>query len=65
MTGRTFGEELSGELAGKAVMWGPSIAGALLLGPFGVLLGLAASVAIAASASENPPQSGGDQAPEK
>jgi len=60
MAGRTFGEELSGELAGKAVIWGPSIAGALLLGPFGVLLGLAASVAILASACENSPLPGGD-----
>ena len=61
MTGRTFGEKLSGELAGKAVIWGPSIAGALLLGPFGVLLGLAASVAIVASASDNSqPPPGGD-----
>ena len=44
-----FGRELSKELVGKAVVWGPSIAGALLLGPVGLFLGLATSVAIAES----------------
>jgi hypothetical protein len=59
MTGRTFGEELRGELAGKTVMWAPAIAGAVLLGPVGILLGLVASVAIVASGSDNsaPPSS--------
>ena len=42
----------------KAVMWVPSIAGAILLGPIGVVLGLAASVAIAVSVSDSPPSSG-------
>jgi hypothetical protein len=63
MTGKSFGEELSGELAGKAIIWGPSIAGALLLGPFGILLGLAASVAILASDSSSASPAGGDQTP--
>ncbi len=60
MAGKSFGEELSGEMAGKAVMWGPAIAGAVLLGPVGVLLGLVASVAVVSSCSDNSPPSGGD-----
>jgi hypothetical protein len=58
MATKTFGEELSGELAVKAIMWVPSIAGAILLGPLGVLFGLATSVAIVASVSDSPPPSG-------
>jgi hypothetical protein len=61
MAGKSFGEELSGEMAGKAVMWGPAIAGAVLLGPVGVVLGLVASVAVVSSCSDNAtPPSGGD-----
>jgi hypothetical protein len=62
MANRSFGEELSQELTGKAVIWGPVIGGALLLGPLGILLGLATSVAILSSnsnASSSP--HGGDQ----
>jgi hypothetical protein len=36
---RTFGEELSGSLVGKAVIWGPTVAGALIAGPAGALVG--------------------------
>lgn len=55
MTGKSFGEEF----AGKAIMWGPAIAGALLLGPVGIAVGLAASVVIVASGGDNssPPSS--------
>ena len=51
MAGRTLGEDFRNEMTGKAVMWGPAIAGALLLGPVGIALGLAASVVIVASGS--------------
>lgn len=60
MAGRTFGEELAQELVGKGVIWGPSIAGALLLGPLGILLGLATTAAIVASGSDSSPP-GGEQ----
>jgi uncharacterized membrane protein len=61
MVGKSFGEEFGEEFTGKAVMWGPAIAGAILLGPVGIALGLAASVAVIASGGDNPPQpSGGD-----
>jgi hypothetical protein len=61
MAGKSFGEEFGEEFAGKAVMWAPAIAGAALLGPVGILLGLAASVAVVASGRGNPSQpSGGD-----
>jgi hypothetical protein len=61
MAGRTVGEDVAVELAGKAVIWGPSIAGAILLGPVGFLLGVAASVAILASDSSGAPNPGGDR----
>ncbi len=61
MAGKSFGEEFGEEFAGKAVMWGPAIAGAVLLGPVGIALGLAASVAVLASGGESPQQpSSGD-----
>jgi uncharacterized membrane protein len=61
MAGKSFGEQFGEEFAGKAVMWGPAIAGAVLLGPVGIALGLAASVAVITSGGDNPPQpSGGD-----
>ena len=62
MSERSFGEEFSSELGKavvtKAVIWGPSIASVLLLGPVGLLLGLAASVAIVDSlpSDEAPPK---------
>ena len=61
MAGKTFGGEFGGEMAGKAIMWGPALAGAVLLGPVGAFLGLAASVAFVASGSDKlSPPSGGD-----
>ncbi len=62
MAGRAFGEEFAGELAAKGFMWGSSIAGAIVAGPAGAVVGLAASVAILAAASKSSPP-GGDQAP--
>ncbi len=56
MAAKSFGEEFRDELTGKAVMWGPAIAGAVLLGPVGIALGLAASVALVASGGDNAPQ---------
>ena len=63
MVAKRFGEQVAGELAGKVVMWGPAIAGALLLGPVGALLGLVASVNIAASGRSSSAATDGDQAP--
>jgi hypothetical protein len=63
MAGRTFGEDFRNDMAGKAIMWGPAIAGALLLGnPVGILLGLVASVSIVASGGrDNSSPPAGDQ----
>ena len=62
MAEKTFGEAVATDLAVKAVIWGPAIAGAILLGPVGVLLGAAATVALVASGGDNSPQpSAGDQ----
>lgn len=62
MAARTLREAVATDLAVKAVICGPSIAGLILLGPVGVLLGAAISVAIAASGGDNSPQqSSGDQ----
>jgi hypothetical protein len=49
--------DLSNEMAGKAVMFRPAIAVAILLGPVGIALGLATSVVMAASraSSDSPP----------
>ena len=49
MTERSIGEDVVRDAAGKAVMWVPAIAGAILLGPLGIFLGLATSVAIMSS----------------
>lgn len=60
MAEKSFGEEMGQELSGKAVMWGPAIAGAALLGPVGFFAGLAASVVIVMSggSSDSPPSNG-------
>ena len=61
MAGRTFSEDLRNEMTGKAIMWGPAIAGAILFGPVGLFLGLAGSVAsVASGSSSSPVPSGGD-----
>jgi hypothetical protein len=63
MAARSLGEELARDLTAKAVIWGPSIAGAILFGPVGLLLGPAAWVALVASGSDNsPPPSAGEPA---
>jgi hypothetical protein len=62
MAAKTLGEAVATDLAVKAVIWGPSIAGAILLGPVGVLLGAAAMVALVVSGGDNSSQpSAGDQ----
>jgi hypothetical protein len=53
MPAKTLGETVATDLAVKAVIWGPSIAGAVLLGP---VLGAAVSVALVASGGDNSPQ---------
>jgi hypothetical protein len=60
MAERTLGEAVATDLAVKAVIWGPSIAGAILLGPVGVLLGAAATVALVASGGDNSPPPAAD-----
>jgi hypothetical protein len=56
MSAETLGEAVATDLAVKAVIWGPSIAGAILLGPVGLLVGAAVSVALVASGGDNSPQ---------
>ncbi len=65
MADKSFGEEFSGEMAGKALIWGPAIAGAVLLGPVGILVGIVASVAIVASGSDSSPPASGEEPPKK
>ena len=60
MAAKTLGEAVATDLAAKAVLWGPSIAGAILLGPVGLLLGPAAVVAILASGGDKPSQASAD-----
>jgi hypothetical protein len=55
MSGRELVENAAKELTGKVVMWGPAIAGAILSGPAGAVLGLVASVGILASLSRRSP----------
>ena len=52
MAAETLREALAMDLAVKAVVWGPSIAGVMLLGPVGLLLGAAAFVAIVMSGGQ-------------
>ena len=59
MAAKTLGEAVATDLAVKAVIWGPSIAGVILLGPVGLLLGAAVSVALVASGGDNSPSSSG------
>ena len=56
----SFGDDLRNEMTGKALMWGPAIAGALVLGPLGFALGLATSVVLVASGNSSPPPSSSD-----
>jgi hypothetical protein len=46
MAAKSVGEAVTQELAGKAVICGPAIAGGLFLGPVGAVLGVLTSVAI-------------------
>ena len=55
MSAETLGEAVATDLAVKAVIWGPSIAGAFLLGPAGLLVGAAVAVAIVVSGSDKSP----------
>jgi hypothetical protein len=61
MAGRSFSDDLRNEMTGKAIMWGPAVAGAVLLGPVGFVLGLATSVVIVASGGSNSPPANGEQ----
>jgi hypothetical protein len=46
MARETLREAFAKDLSIKAVIWGPSIAAAMVFGPIGLVLGAAASVAI-------------------
>jgi hypothetical protein len=63
MVAKSFAEEVAGELAVKTVMWGPAIAGGLVLGPFGAALGAIVSVVIVASGGNgnSSPRDGDDR----
>jgi len=52
MARKTLTEALATDLAVKAVIWGPCIAGVMLFGPVGLLLGAVASVALVASGGD-------------
>ncbi len=64
MAAKGFGEEFRDELTGKAIMWGPAVAGAVLLGPMGLALGLATSVVLVASGNSSDSPANSEQ-PEK
>jgi hypothetical protein len=65
MAERSLSDDLGKEMAGKAITWGPAIAGGLLLGPLGIAVGLAVSAAVVASggSTDSPPPNG--ERPEK
>lgn len=54
MSERSLGEEIRDDFIRKAVIWGPATAGAILLGPVGVVAGIATSVAIVCSGDGSP-----------
>ena len=60
MAERSFSDDLRKEMTGKALMWGPAVAGAVVLGPLGFALGLATSLVLVASggSSGSPPANG-------
>jgi hypothetical protein len=63
MAEKSFGDEFKEELARKAVAWGPAIAGGLLLGPAGIVLGLLTSASVVASGNNGntSPRAGDDR----
>lgn len=52
MAESSFSEDLGKEMAGRAILWGPAIAGGFVLGPLGIAVGLVASVAMLASGKD-------------
>ena len=51
MSRKSFGQEFAEELIRKAVIWGPPVAGAMILGPAGIVVGAVAAAAIVGSGS--------------
>lgn len=49
MASKSFGQELAEEFIGKAVVWAPPIAAGIIMGPVGIAVGLAATVAVVCS----------------
>lgn len=62
MSGPSSSEEVTYDLARKALLWGPAVVG--LLGPAGLLTGAAAAVAIMCSHSNDGSESNASQANE-
>jgi hypothetical protein len=61
MAGRTIGEEVTKELAVKATIWGPALAGGVVAGPVGAAVGAVLGIAaILFGGSVSAPPSGGD-----
>jgi len=56
----SFGEQFVGDLCVMAAMWGPATAGLLLMGPWGILVGVAGTAALWMNDDSSPPQ-GSDQ----
>ena len=61
MAERTFAEEVGKELTGKAVIWGPALAGAAVAGPVGFFAGLMVSVAVIISSGSDTASGGSTQ----
>jgi hypothetical protein len=61
MEKNSVGQECLKQVAGQAIMGGPALVGLMLLGPVGIFLGLASSLAIIAAGSNSsdpePPKS--------
>jgi hypothetical protein len=56
MAAQSLGQAVARNLGAKALIWGPCIAGTILLGPVGALLGAGLTIALVASGGDNAPQ---------
>ena len=53
MAGDSLLKDARKELGGKAVIWAPAIAGAVVAGPVGAVVGMATGIAIAIKISDS------------